>query len=149
MTLHNLILKFDSPITLLRSLDAPRLCTGTKLCVKLLVPHIIEATILTGYGKSKDVCILRISTAPTDMPFEFKPLQFPVRLGFVVSINETQGQSLKITGIDLETSRFSRGQLYVVCSRAGTNILLCLIQKLGHRTSNNFTIKLYSIGVSF
>ncbi|CAF5224425.1 unnamed protein product, partial [Rotaria magnacalcarata] len=32
---------------------------------------------------------------PTDMPFEFKRLQFSVRLGFAMSINKAQGQSLK------------------------------------------------------
>lgn len=35
----------------------------------------------------------------TDMPFEFKRLQFPVRLAFAMSINKAQGQSLKVVGI--------------------------------------------------
>ncbi len=57
---------------------------------------------------------------PTDMPFEFKRLQFPVRLAFAMSINKAQGQSLKVAGINLETPCFSHGQLYVACSRVGT-----------------------------
>ena len=31
---HNLLLKVGTPIMLLRNLDAPRLCNGTRLCVK-------------------------------------------------------------------------------------------------------------------
>ncbi|CAF4579634.1 unnamed protein product, partial [Rotaria socialis] len=61
-----------------------------------LMPHVIEATILAGCAKGEDVFISRIPLAPTDMPFEFKRLQFPVRLAFAMSINMAQGQSLKV-----------------------------------------------------
>ena len=37
-----------------------------------------------------------------------------------MSINKAQGQSLKVAGINLESPCFSRGQLYVACSRVGT-----------------------------
>jgi ATP-dependent exoDNAse (exonuclease V) alpha subunit len=119
MPLHNLVLKVGSPIMLLRNLDAPRLCNGTRLCVKSLMPHVIEATILTGCSKGEDVFIPRIPMIPSDMTFEFKRLQFPVRLAFAMSINKAQGQSLKVAGISLETPCFSHGQLYVACSRVG------------------------------
>jgi ATP-dependent DNA helicase PIF1 len=120
MPSHSLVLKVGSPIMLLRNLDAPRLCNGTRLCVKSLMPHVIEATILTGCAKGDDVFIPRIPMIPNDMPFEFKRLQFPVRLAFAMSINKAQGQSLKVAGINLGTPCFSHGQLYVACSRIGT-----------------------------
>ena len=44
---------------------------------------------------------------PTDMPFEFKRLQFPIRLAFAMTINKSQGQSLKVCGLNLEHSCFS------------------------------------------
>ncbi len=101
MPLHNLVLKVGTPIMLLRNLDAPRLCNDTRLSVKSLMPHVIEATILTGCAKEEDVFIPRIPIIPTDMPFEFKRLQFPGRLAFATSINKAQGQSLKVAGINL------------------------------------------------
>jgi len=84
------------------------------------MPYVIEATILTGCAKDEDVFISRIHMVPTDMPFEFKRLQFPVHLAFAMSINKAQGQSLQVAGINLKTPCFSHGQLYVACSRVGT-----------------------------
>ncbi|XP_063921237.1 uncharacterized protein LOC135136038 [Zophobas morio] len=57
---------------------------------------------------------------PTDLPFTFKRLQFPVRLAFAMTINKAQGQSLRVAGLNLGSPCFSHGQLYVACSRVGT-----------------------------
>ena len=56
---------------------------------------------------------------PTDMSFQFKRLQFPIRLAFAITINKAQGQSLELCGLYLHTYCFSHGQLYVGCSRVG------------------------------
>ncbi|GFV98339.1 ATP-dependent DNA helicase [Trichonephila clavipes] len=48
---QNLILKVGSPIILIRNIDAPRLCNGTRLIVKKLMQHVIQATVLTGCAK--------------------------------------------------------------------------------------------------
>jgi ATP-dependent DNA helicase PIF1 len=77
--------------------------------------HVIEPTILTGCAKGEDLFIPRIPMVSTDMPFEFKRLQFPVQLAFAMSINKAQGQSPKVAGINLETPCFSYGQPYVAC----------------------------------
>jgi len=57
---------------------------------------------------------------PTDLPFTFKRIQFPVRLAFAMTINKAQGQSLHVVGLNLVNPCFSHGHLYVACSRLGT-----------------------------
>ncbi|GFX64975.1 ATP-dependent DNA helicase [Trichonephila clavipes] len=89
-----LTLKFGVPIILLRNINPPRLCNVTRLSVKKMMNNAIEATILTGKFKGEDVLLPRIPMIPTDMPFEFKRLHFPVRLAFAMIINKAQGQSL-------------------------------------------------------
>jgi ATP-dependent DNA helicase PIF1 len=116
---HNLELKIGVPIVLLRNLDPSELCNGTRFCVKNLYSHLIDATILTGCAKGMDVLIPRIPLIPTELPLDFKRIQFPVRIAFGKSINMAQEQSLKSAGIHLQNLRFSHGQLYVACSRVG------------------------------
>ncbi|KAL4082434.1 hypothetical protein QTP88_029901 [Uroleucon formosanum] len=116
---HNLQLKVGTVIMILRNLNPPRLCNGTRLSVKRLMPNLIEATIINGKYAGENVCIPRIPMIPTDLPFDFKRLQFPVRLAFAMTINKSQGQSLSVCGINLENHCFSHEQLYVACSRVG------------------------------
>jgi ATP-dependent DNA helicase PIF1 len=88
MSPHCLHLKVGSSIILLWNLNAPKLWNGTRLGIKRLMPNLIEATILTGNANGEVLHILRIHQIPTNMPFEFKRLQFPVRLSFAMSINK-------------------------------------------------------------
>ncbi|XP_074096810.1 ATP-dependent DNA helicase pif1-like [Cotesia typhae] len=115
---HKLTLKIGSTILLLRNLNTPKLCNGTRLAIKQLLPNLIKATIIIGKFKG-DVLIPRIPMIPTDLPFTFKRLQFPIRLAFAMTINKAQGQSLQVTGLNLSSPCFSHGQLYVACSRLG------------------------------
>ncbi|GBL88272.1 hypothetical protein AVEN_222196-1 [Araneus ventricosus] len=117
MPRHTLNLKVGSSIILLRNLDPPKVCNGTRLCVSKLMVNVIQATILTSNNEEESVFIPRIHLIPSDMLFEFKRLQFPDRLAFAIKINKVQGQPLKVAGINLQTPCFSQGQLYGACSK--------------------------------
>lgn len=116
---YNLKLKVGSVVIMLRNINQPKLCNGTRLVISKLMTNVIYATILKGKFKGEEVLIPRIPIIPTDMPFEFKRLQFPIRLAFAMTINKSQGQSLNVCGLNFEESCFSHGQLYVACSRVG------------------------------
>lgn len=116
---HKLQLKVGAIIMILRNLDPPKLCNGTRLIISKLNSNTIESIIVEGKYKNEQVIIPRIPMITSDMNFEFRRLQFPIKLAFVITINKAQGQSLKIAGINLEKPCFTHGQFYVAVSRVG------------------------------
>ena len=113
-------IKIGCPIMLLRNI-APKdgLCNGTRLMVVRCASRVIEAKILNGDKIGNLVFIPRISLSPSssDFPFKMSRRQFPVRLTYAMTINKSQGRSVKFVGVDLRTSVFSHGHLYVALSR--------------------------------
>ncbi|KAL4132652.1 hypothetical protein QTP88_009771 [Uroleucon formosanum] len=77
----------------------------------------------------------RIPLLSSNYPFEFKRLQFPIKVSFAMNINKSQGQLLKIAGIDLSDDCFTYGQFYVACSRVSSPTSLVILAPNG-RTTN-------------
>jgi hypothetical protein len=119
--LHNLELKEGVPVMLLRNLSPSEgLCNGTRMVVTKLGERIIEVRILGGQHAGHVALLPRIALSPSesDLPFKLSRRQYPVKLCFAMSINKSQGQSVKTTGVDLRTPVFTHGQLYVALSRS-------------------------------
>jgi len=76
--------------------------------------------IIGGDHHGEKAFISHITLKPSSRQYAFvlKRRQFPVRLCFAMTINKSQGQSLKHVGIHLLSPVFCHGQLYVALSRA-------------------------------
>ncbi|PIA25577.1 hypothetical protein AQUCO_11000001v1 [Aquilegia coerulea] len=116
------------------------LCNGTRLMVVQFATRVIEARILNGSHTGNYVFIPRITLQPTvsETPFQMARRQFSVRLAFAMTINKSEGQSVKFVSIDLRNHVFSHGQLYVALSRSTTSkqIFVLLESKDDETTTN-------------
>jgi len=117
-----LCLKVGSPVILLRNLDPGEgLCNRIRMVVLNVRRKVLQCRIISKDRRFKDKVVLipRIRLLPNaeTLPVPLKRLQFPVRLAFAMTINKSQGQSVEHVGINLQTSVFSHGQLYVAFSR--------------------------------
>ena len=115
--------KVGCPLILLVNLAPSRgLCNGTRMVLRRASSRILEVSIVGGSHDGSIALIPRVSLTPNsdgnDFPFVLRRRQFPVRLAFAMSINKSQGQSLKVVGLDLRIPVFTHGQLYVALSRA-------------------------------
>ena len=123
------------PLILLQNVSPSQgLCNGTQLILWWMSDRVLECTILSGDHDGDHVFIPCISLTPsgniTDFLFTMSCQQFPVNLAFAISINKSQGQSVKHVGVHLSTAVFSHGQLYVALSQvtSAENIKLLLAE---------------------
>ena len=98
------------------------------LCLFTLDIHIPEEQrtvqsrqrlLSTCKGQKAYLPRIEITSNPdSDLGFQLNQRQYPICLAFAMTINKSQGQSLRVVGISLENDVFARGQLYVALSRA-------------------------------
>ncbi|XP_071740770.1 uncharacterized protein [Rutidosis leptorrhynchoides] len=128
---HKLKLKIGQPVMLLRNLcPSAGLCNGTRLILTDFQKFVLQARIITGSHIGKTIIIPQIvlTSAQSKWPFVMQRIQFPVKPCYAMTINKSQGQSLKFVGLYLPKPVFSHGQLYVALSRvtdpAGLKIVM-------------------------
>uniref|UniRef100_A0A6N2NKL1 ATP-dependent DNA helicase n=1 Tax=Salix viminalis TaxID=40686 RepID=A0A6N2NKL1_SALVM len=129
---HELALKVGTPVMLLRNISPSMgLCNGTRLIITQLSSKVIQAQIITGSNIGNQVFIPRIIFPINEIrcSFTIKRRQFPLKPCYAMTINKSQGQSLKIVGVFLKDQVFTHGQFYVtlsrVTSRKGLKIISC------------------------
>ena len=109
---------------MIRNLQDSRLCNSTRLRILMLNKDYIKAQLLEVQGNCGTVLIPRIPMIYSNDAYEFKRIQFPIKLSFAMTINKSQGQALKVVGIDIRDPVFSHGQLQCGKKKSGNSILL-------------------------
>ena len=139
---HNIHLKVNSPIVLLRNVNPMNgLCNGTRMIIKKLHNTIIEACTLDNPTKIHYIHKMSLGPPEGKIGYVFKRLQFPVQPAFAMTINKSQGQTLKYTTVYLPRPVFEHGQFYVAVSRVQhpNNLKICLeLQDEVHKVYNHY-----------
>ncbi len=121
---------------------------GTRYVIANMPKNLLFLGAVSGTVKGNSLVLQRMNCilGVDDFPIpRFRRFQFPVRVCFAMTINKDQGQSVPgKLGIDLYSSCFAHGQLYVAFSRATHlgNVYVCTENGKSRRRTSR-TLKSY------
>jgi ATP-dependent DNA helicase PIF1 len=122
---HRLRLKKNACVILIRSLMPKKgFCNGKRCLVKGISNNLLILTPLDSNGP--DILVPRLPMECTDskLGIPFIRRQYPILLAYYLTINRSQGQTLDVVGVELPTSVFMHGQIYVSYGRTGDPVEL-------------------------
>ncbi|KAK4511615.1 inositol hexakisphosphate and diphosphoinositol-pentakisphosphate kinase [Mucor velutinosus] len=137
-------LKVGLPVMLLRNFNPERsLCNGTRLIMQQIGQYVLKVKILGGSDAVELIPRFTLSTLPGTLPFILTRKQFPVKVSFAMTINKSQGQSLKKVAVDLRSPVFTHSQLYVAMSRAtsANDMTILLPENIAHAQNGDADIE--------
>ena len=79
------------------------ICNGSGDLIEQMPEYVVQIRLLTGMHSGQLVLNphMTLTSGPDDFPFTMRRRLFPLRLAFAMTINKSQGQSLKLVVIDL------------------------------------------------
>ena len=132
---HIIKLKAGCMVMLIRNVHKDiGLVNGARLIVRAFQPHCVDCEIASGVHKGRRVFIPRMVFTSEDesgLPLTLRRRQLPLRLAFAMTVNKSQGQTLRKVGLYLPNDLFSHGQLYVALSRVSSEDSIVILAKKG------------------
>jgi ATP-dependent exoDNAse (exonuclease V) alpha subunit len=125
LPLAKLEVKIGCPVIILKNLDPVNgVCNDSRGVLTRFRNRVIEVELITRNHTTHKVFVPRINNYLTEeqVAFKFTRRQFPVRLSFAMTINKSQGQTVKHVGLDLRRPVFTHGQFYVGVSRVTSKL---------------------------
>jgi ATP-dependent DNA helicase PIF1 len=116
LPVSKLTLKVGCPVMILCNLNpVDGVCNGSRGIITWMSNCVVEVWLIGGQNDGHKEFIPRIGMIPSNSLIAFKltRLQLPLQLGFCMTINKSQGQSLHQVGLDFRSPVFTHGQFYI------------------------------------
>ena len=118
---HRITLKVGMVIMLLPNFDQQNgHCNGSRYIIEQILPHLLVAKPVIGVNAGRTLLIPRMTLITSDniFPFTLRWKQFPVRPGFAMTGNKSQGQSLQCVGVFCTWDFFQPWTILCCCQQS-------------------------------